>query len=119
MISFSGSNCGSQEFSAFQEIADATSGQVLDLLNHQELRKLTGFTGSVLGGSNVICTAGSEGLPIGPRNFNITVDDSIDSISVSMTTRKKFKGDDITLRDPNGKLSSYSQETCNARNVFC
>lgn len=152
-----GSHCSNPNYKSFQEIADATSGQVLSLSDHQELQQLTGFTGSVLGGSNVISSGsnisyrkkrravrglrrtrkkgrpmgrmplggggrskkrgyGLRRVPVRPRTTNkpikksqsdyrysIKIDDSIEKISICITTTQPNQGSTITLTNPGGE----------------
>ena len=39
------------------------------------------------------------------KRYNITVDDSIDKMSVSVTTKRGQQGPAITLKDPSGELN--------------
>ncbi|KXJ20080.1 Hemicentin-2 [Exaiptasia diaphana] len=107
-----GSHCNNPSYKSFQELADATSGQVLILSNHQELLKLTGFTGSVLGGSNVISSGSNvsnrkKRRAAGDHRYSIKVDDSIGKMSICVTTTRPNQGAAILLINPRGvKITS-------------
>ncbi|KAK3730533.1 hypothetical protein QZH41_017240 [Actinostola sp. cb2023] len=107
----SGQTCGNV-YKPFQELAEATSGQVLSLSNHHELQRLTGFTGSVLGGSNIISSGSNmsnrkKRRAVGDKRYSIKIDDSIEKMSVCITTERPNKGTTISLTDPLGKSHNH------------
>ena len=78
---------------AFKEIAELTSGQALLLKDHWELEKLSDLTGGVLDGTNVISfgsnLSGRQKRNVGGGGrYRIPVDESIEKITVTVTTTR-------------------------------
>ena len=102
--------CGKSSYEPFEELASETGGQMLKLLNANELKKLSSSVGVTLGGTNCLAKGNSKS-PSGkkrrsPRGssytYDIPIDDSAEKIIVSVSTEKM--GPSINLRDPRGAL---------------
>ncbi|KAK3730532.1 hypothetical protein QZH41_017239 [Actinostola sp. cb2023] len=118
----SGQTCGNV-YKPFQELAEATSGQVLSLSNHHELKRLTGFTGSVLGGSNIISSGSNmskrkKRRAVGEQRYSIKIDDSIEKMSVCITTERPNKGTTISLTDPRGVIITSGKISLSKVSVY-
>ena len=99
---FLGGKCSGGDLSSFYEIARATSGQVYNLHDHTELAKLEGLTDISLGGTAVIESVTHTKLSRKKRSFSkssspytIPVDDSIDTLVISVTADQPSAGGNI------------------------
>ena len=91
----------------FKDLADKTGGQVIRLSSSGELKKLSGLTGSILGGSNTISVGSNHSgrkKRSQPKNeHSILIDDSIEDVTFSITTENTNSPSspfDVTLKDP-------------------
>lgn len=104
--------CGHSSFGPFEKLASETCGQMLKLLNSNELMKLSGFIGVKLGGTTCLAKGATRHPNASgrkrrsPRGFsytyNISVDDSTEKIIISVSTERMDPS--INLRDPMGAL---------------
>ena len=102
----------SNNLSAFQEIAEATMGQVFELKDHIELEQLRNLTATSLGGTAVIaCSIRNQtrrekrSLFKTSNSYSISVDDSIDTLVISVTADQSTAGGDTwnaLLTSPTG-----------------
>lgn len=113
---------------AFQKIAQETSGQVFRLKDETELEQLTGLTAVSLGGSAVISNAAENtsfrkrrSVSNQKKSYSIPVDDSIDTLVISVTTdqsRKSANNWGVSLTSPSGILTGVSQKQLDKGTVY-
>ena len=109
--------------SPFQQIAQATMGQVFELKDHNELEQLGGLTATSLGGTAVVANAIHNKSARKKRsssktsnNYSISVDDSIDTLVISVTTDQPTAGGNmwsVSLTSPTGTIAGVSTNTHN------
>ena len=105
------------DVSTFRKIAQATMGQVFELKDSQELDQLQGLTATSLGGTAVVANAVSENQSARKKrsssktsnSYSITVDDSIDTLVVSVTgDQPKANLWSVSLTSPTGTIATTS-----------
>ncbi|XP_031568688.1 uncharacterized protein LOC116303307 isoform X2 [Actinia tenebrosa] len=80
---------------------------MLSLTSTTELKNLNGFTGSVLGGSNIISSGSNisnrkKRAALTASRYSIKIDDSIGKMSICVTTDRPNQGAAISLTDSQG-----------------
>ena len=92
--------CGSRLHPAFRQLADATSGQVIALSKKGELEQLSSLTRDSLDGyslvsfgSNVTYRKKRSAGPAGDNLYSIPVDDSMEKMTVTVTSRWHENGE--------------------------
>ena len=92
--------CGSQLHPAFRQLAEATSGQVIAVSKNGELEQLSSLTGGSLDGyslvsfgSNVTYRKKRSAGPAGDNLYSIPVDDSMEKMTVTVTSRWHKNGE--------------------------
>lgn len=101
---------------AFRELAELTSGQAILLKDQWELEELNDLTGGVLEGTNVI-SVGSNMSGRKKRNtdgavsnrYSIPVDESIEKMTISVTTTKRDTNGGNTYHQIIGSMSVSEQ----------
>ncbi|KAL9960310.1 hypothetical protein ACROYT_G033755 [Oculina patagonica] len=104
-----GSCRGGHIHPAFLELAEFTSGQALLLKDAAEVEKLKDAIRKALEGTTIISfgstmSARKKRSSGGQRRYRFPVDDSMESITISVKTTRRTNGHGITLRDPTGAL---------------
>lgn len=100
--------CGRSSYEPFKKLAEETCGQLFNLANSHELKRLTGFTAGALAGAT--CqetggdgnTSGKKKRSVRRSSYTIPVDDSTEKLIISVTTERM--GPSITLKDPRGHV---------------
>ena len=116
------------DLSSFQEIAEATMGQVFKLEDHKELKQLEGLTASSLGGTAVVANAvhfqtfrRKRSLSKTSDSYSISVDDSIDTLVVSVTADHSTAGGNTwsaSLISPTGTITGASSNSLDQGTVY-
>ena len=100
--------CGAGSFEPYENLASETGGLVYPLRTSAELIKVGKLIGSFLRGSTSIGSGNSRGSASGRRRraaeerYPISVDDSVESLTISVTTQNS--GASISLVDPSGNI---------------
>ncbi len=95
-------------FKPYEDLASETGGLVYPLSSSRELIELAKLISGNLRGSTSIGSSGSGGSASGRRRreaeqqYSISVDDSVESLSISVTTQNS--GASIKLVDPTGNI---------------
>ncbi|PFX21152.1 von Willebrand factor A domain-containing protein 7 [Stylophora pistillata] len=107
--------CHTHIHSAFKDLAELTSGQTISFKKDGELEKLSNLTASVLGGTSTVSSGSSVRhkkkrslKDTTPSRYNFPVDESIEKLTVTVSTTRRetnvpsLLGDwqGITLTDP-------------------
>ena len=114
------------DLSSFHEIAEATMGQVFELKDHKELEQLEGLTASSLGGTAVVANAAhtlrkKRSLSKTSDSYSISVDDSIDTLVVSVTADHSTAGGNAwsaSLISPTGTITGASSNSLDQGTVY-
>ena len=111
--------CGRQLHPAFRELAEATSGQVIALSKNGELEQLSSLTGGSLDGyslvsfgSNVSHRKKRRAAPAGDKRYNILVDDSMEKMTVTVTSRRVNRGT-LSRWHKNGEFKVFAPAETN------
>lgn len=116
------------DLSSFQEIAEATMGQVFELKDHNELEQLQGLTATSLGGTAVVANAvhnqvsrKKRSLSKTSNSYSISVDDSIDTLVISVTADQSTAGGNTwsaSLTSPTGTITGTSSSNLDQGTVY-
>ena len=116
------------DLSSFQEIAEATMGQVFELKDHKELEQLQGLTAASLGGTAVVANAvhnqvsrRKRSLSKTSNSYSISVDDSIDTLVISVTADQSTAGGNTwgaSLTSPTGTITGASSSNLDQGTVY-
>ena len=123
------SGCASSaNISSFHDIAQATTGQVFELKDQVELEKLEGLTAASLGGTAVVANVVHKQAKRKKRStsstskfYSIPVDDSIDTLVVSMTADQPSAGGSmwsVSLTPPSGTIVGVTTNTLDQGTVY-
>ena len=92
--------CGSQLHPAFRQLAEATSGQVIAVSKNGELEQLSSLTGGSLDGYSLVSFGSKVSNrktrsvgPAGDTRYSILVDDSMEKMTVTVTSRWHRNGE--------------------------
>lgn len=100
--------CGRSSYTPFTKLAQETCGQLFNLANSHELKRLAGFTAGALAGATCQATggyshtSGKKKRSVRASSHTIPVDDSTEKLIISVTTERM--GPSITLKDPRGHV---------------
>ena len=119
----------SADITSFEEIAQETMGQVFELKDDKELEQLGGLTATSLGGTAVIANAHHTAQNFGRKkrsssqnsNFSIPVDDSIDTLVISVTTDQPSAGGNawsVSLTSPTGTIAGVAHNNLDQGTVY-
>ena len=119
----------SADISSFQETAQATMGQVFELKNHQELEQLEGMTATSLGGTAIVANGIQNQSARKKRstsqtqnsNFPIPIDDSIDTVVISVTADQPSAGGNtwsVSLTSPTGTIAGVTTNNLDQGTVY-
>jgi hypothetical protein len=118
----------SADISSFQEIAQATMGQVFELKDHNELEQLEGLTATSLGGTAIVANGihnqsarKKRSSSKTPNSYSIPVDDSIDTLVISVTADQPTAGGDmwsVSLTSPTGNLAGVTTNNLDQGTVY-
>lgn len=116
------------DISSFKEIAQATMGQVFELKDHNELEQLQGLTATSLGGTAVVVNAihnqsarKKRSLSKAPNSYSIPVDDSIDTLVISVTADQPTTGGSmwsVSLTSPTGNIAGVTTNNLDQGTVY-
>lgn len=118
------------DVSPFEEIARKRTGQVFRLKTNAELQQLKGLTAVSLGGTAVISNAlenvarRRRSTSKKPKSYKIPVDDSIDTLIISVTTDKsQFSGTSrkswsVSLTTPSGNIAGVTPRNLDKGTVY-
>ena len=124
------SNCAKiADISSFQDIAQATMGQVFELKDHHELEQLEGMTATSLGGTAIIANGIQNQSARKKRstsqtqnsNFPITIDDSIDTVVISVTADQPSAAGNawsVSLTSPTGTIAGVTTNNLDQGTVY-
>ena len=100
--------CGRSSYRPFTKLAQETCGQLFNLANSNELKRLASFTAGALAGATCQATgghghtSGKKKRSVRASSHAIPVDDSTEKLIISVTTERM--GPSITLKDPRGHV---------------
>lgn len=100
--------CGRSSYGPFTKLAQETCGQLFNLANSNELKRLASFTAGALAGATCQATgghghtSGKKKRSVRASSHTIPVDDSTEKLIISVTTERM--GPSITLKDPRGHV---------------
>ena len=130
-FAFDGSECSRvEQFSPFQEIAHVTSGQVFVLKNADELKHFHNFTITSLVGTAILDTAVRNRRSKRKKrstsskssmSYIIPVDDSIDTLVISVTTDRSSKSGktwNVSLNSPGDTIAGIASSNLDMGTVY-
>lgn len=100
--------CGRSSYGPFTKLAQETCGQLFNLANSNELKRLASFTAGALAGATCQATgghghtSGKKKRSVRASSHTIPVDDSTEKLIISVTSERM--GPSITLKDPRGHV---------------